>query len=415
MKKSLWIDLSAGISADRFAAALIGLGVPVNKMVQVIKETIEGYGFLDAHIHLEFLADDVVAHRLHLVPLSELQAFSWGEAPNVLEKNLDKVGVTGVYADFARKVISILQETIRQNTLASSPAVVSLPVIGTAHTPYDHQAPYQPRVENAEDGIFYIEVDQRFADGLNALDSFSYIYVLSYLDRSIIPEITVTPPWKEEGDQYGVFATRSPNRPSPIGLTRVRLLRLEGKRIYTGPLDLFDGTPVMDVKPYIQTLDSAVDDDLGNDGWLAGSDHLELHRLGIPHAHPSVSGSSSQPLLLVASLVGVAWGLQHLSVDCESVICTSPVNTGIDYVLEPAAQAILEQHKIPNQPGTDSDELVTPDGAAILAALSPKFIKAEDMPSEDKNIAYGLGGKYLNSAPAFGALPVSLVEQSTQE
>jgi len=57
------------------------------------------------------------------------------------------------------------------------------------------------------------------------------------------PETTVCPPWKDNDKRYGTFATRSPNRPSPIGLTRVKLHRLEGERIYTGPLDLFDGTP----------------------------------------------------------------------------------------------------------------------------------------------------------------------------
>jgi uncharacterized protein (DUF111 family) len=86
------------------------------------------------------------------------------------------------------------------------------------------------------------------------------------------------------------------------------------------------------------------------------------------------------------------------------------VNTGTEYTLELATQAIFEQYKIPYHSGAVSGELVTPDGAAVLAALSPKFVATEDMPSGDKRIAYGLGGQNLDSAPALGALPVFLVE-----
>ena len=89
------------------------------------------------------------------------------------------------------------------------------------------------------------------------------------------------------------------------------------------------------------------------------------------------------------------------------------MNTGAEYSFELTAQAIFDQYKIPFQTQTHSGELVTPDGAAILAALSPKYIATDDMPSKDKNIAYGLGGQNLDSAPAFGALPMLLVEQPT--
>ena len=416
MKNSLRIDTKTGISADRFAAALIGLGVPEQDMVQTIKFAAEGLGMLDAHTHLEFLPNEVLAHRLHLTPLEEQGTLPWKETPAVLEKALSRANVEEVYADFALRTLSILHAAKTQNTSLSHDQTASLPIIGTAHTPYKHEAPYQPQPENLNDGGFYIQVKSQYAEAIYGLNTFSHIFVLSYLDQSLDHEITVRPPWKDDDKRYGTFATRSPNRPSPIGLTRVRLQRIEGERIYTGPLDLFDGTPILDIKPFIQTLDGMADEeDTGNDGWLEGSDHLELHRLGIPHPHPGESAILDQPQILVALLTGIAYGLQHLSVDCGSVICTSPVNTGTDYVLEPAAQAILEQHKIPNQPGTDSGELVTPDGAAILASLSPIFIKAEAMPSEDKNIAYGLGGQYLNAGSAFGALPVLLVEQHTLE
>jgi tRNA-Thr(GGU) m(6)t(6)A37 methyltransferase TsaA len=416
MKKTLLIDTITGISADRFAAALIGLGVPEQIMMQTIKRAAEDLGMLDAHTHLEFLPDEVLAHRLHLSSLEEQEPVPWEETPAILEKALSRAEVEDAYADFAQRALSILRAT-KTNTASLSPEqTVSLPIIGTAHTPYKHKAPYQPQPENVSDGEFYIQVESQYAAATHGLNTFSHIFVLSYLDRSLEPETTVRPPWKDDDKRYGTFATRSPNRPSPIGLTRVRLHRVEGKRIYTGPLDLFDGTPVLDIKPFIQTLDGmSNEEDAGNDGWLEGSDHLELHRLGIPHAHPGGSGTLDQPQILIALLTGIAYGLQHLSVDCGSAVCTSPVNTGMAHDLELTTQAIFTQYKIPSQAGIVSGELVTSDGAAILAALSPKFIAAEDMPSGDKRISYGLGGQNLDSAPALGALSMLLIDQPTLE
>lgn len=416
MKKTLWIDTKAGISADRFAAALIGLGVPEQIMVQTIKNAAGNLGVLDAHTHLEFLPKETLAHRLHLTPLEEQEALPWEETPAVLEKALSQAGVEDVFAGFAQRVLSILRTAKTQAAFISPEQTVSLPIIGTAHTPYKHKAPFQPQPENVNDGEFYIQVESQYAAATHGLNTFSHIFILSYLDKSLEPEITVRPPWKDDNKRYGTFATRSPNRPSPIGLTRVRLHHIEGKRIYTGPLDLFDGTPVLDIKPFIQTLDGmAGEKDAGNDGWLEGSDHLELHRLGIPHAHPGGSGTLDRPQILIALLTGIAHGLQYLSVDCGSVVCTSPVNAGAEYALELTAEAIFKQYKIPYQSGTVSGELVTPDGAAVMAALSPKFITTEDMPSEDKRIAYGLGGQSLDTAPDSGALPMLLIEQPTME
>ncbi len=383
-------------------------------MVRNIKNATEDLGLMDVHTHLEFLPNEDLAHRLHLTLLEEQEPLPWKETPAVLEKALSQADVDDAYADIAQNVLSILLAAKTMVTSHSPEQTISLPIIGTAHTPYKQIAPYQPQPENVNDGEFYIQVEPLYVAATEALNTFSHIFVLSYLDKSLEPETTVRPPWKDNDKRYGTFATRSPNRPSPIGLTRVRLYRVEGKRIYTGPLDLFDGTPVLDIKPFIQTLDSLTDkEDAGNDGWLEGSDHLELHRLGIPHAHPGGSGTLGQPHILISLLTGIAHGLQHLSVDCSSVVCTSPVNTGAEYSFELTAQAIFDQYKIPFQTQTHSGELVTPDGAAILAALSPKYIATDDMPSKDKNIAYGLGGQNLDSAPAFGALPMLLVEQPT--
>jgi tRNA-Thr(GGU) m(6)t(6)A37 methyltransferase TsaA len=408
MKPTLWIDSRAGLSGDRLVAALIGLGAPEQEMMRVLQSAAEELGMVDAHTHIEFLPDETLAHRLHLILLQPHEPSPSEAIPAALESALSRTGVRGVYADFTQRVLAILRAT--EGHIASAihlapEEAVSLPIIGTAHTPYKHKAPYQPMPENVSDGAFYIQLAPQYAAGTQALETFSHIFVLSYLDRSLEPEITVRPPWKNGPERYGTFATRSPNRPSPIGLTRVRLLRVEGNCIYTSPLDLFDDTPILDIKPFIRSLDGNTDDlDAGNDGWLEGSNHLELHRLMIPHTHPGETRNLYEPSILIAVLTGIGWGLQRLGVDLSSVACSSPVNTGAEHALEPAARAILEEHNILFQAGSDIGALLTPDGAAILAALTPTFIEHAEIPSDSKRAGLGLGQQNLDAAPSFGAL-----------
>jgi len=152
--------------------------------------------------------------------------------------------------------------------------------IGVIRTPYVGWAPYQP-VE--EEGDFRLVLEPRYAEGLHKLESFRYIYVLYYIDRVQKPlELIVAPPWAG-GIRVGVFASRSPVRPNPIGLSVVRIRRIEDNVVYTSGLDVFDGTPLLDIKPYIQELDAKPD---ANYGWvedLPDRDHLILHIKGIPH------------------------------------------------------------------------------------------------------------------------------------
>jgi tRNA-Thr(GGU) m(6)t(6)A37 methyltransferase TsaA len=158
---------------------------------------------------------------------------------------------------------------------------VSFRPIGTIHTPYTHSAPYQP-VEN-DSGDFRVIVDTAYADGLQFIEKFSYIYLLYYIDRlERDVAMTVSPPWAE-GKEVGLFASRSPVRPNPIGLSIVRLKSVHANELVTSGLDVFDGTPLLDIKPYIRDLDTKAD---ANYGWLEAvedHDHLMLHIKGIPH------------------------------------------------------------------------------------------------------------------------------------
>jgi tRNA-Thr(GGU) m(6)t(6)A37 methyltransferase TsaA len=81
----------------------------------------------------------------------------------------------------------------------------------------------------------------------------------------------------------GVFASRSPTRPNPIGLSVVRIKRIEGNVIHVSGLDVFDGTPLLDIKPYIDELDVKKDANLGWVGDMDDPEHLALHIQGVPH------------------------------------------------------------------------------------------------------------------------------------
>jgi tRNA-Thr(GGU) m(6)t(6)A37 methyltransferase TsaA len=114
--------------------------------------------------------------------------------------------------------------------------------------------------EKRDDSERTVEVYPDFEEALDGLDGFSHIFVLSYLNRlrpeqvgplKVKPRRLLKAGVKlEELPLVGVFAIDSPTRPNPIGLSLVRLVRREGRRLVVSGLDLFDGTPVLDIKPH---------------------------------------------------------------------------------------------------------------------------------------------------------------------
>lgn len=125
------------------------------------------------------------------------------------------------------------------------------------------------------DGVVWEGVESRvvvapeFADGLEGIDDFSHIIVLCYLHRRAGGEdraLRVHPQGRQELPLVGVFATRSPKRPNPIALTVVPLLRREGNVLFVKRLDMADGTPVLDIKPYLTNGDRIEDAVVA--GWL---------------------------------------------------------------------------------------------------------------------------------------------------
>ncbi len=164
-----------------------------------------------------------------------------------------------------------------------SETVHVLKSIGVLRTPYIKDAPYQPLSE--QQGRFMIELESKFAAGISGLDSFKYIYVVYYLDKVIrTGKMMVNPPWAE-GVEVGVFASRSSDRPNPIGISVVEVKAVEKNLIYISGIDAFDNTPVLDVKPYIDELDAKSDANLGWVEQFDNEEHLALHLKGIPHKH----------------------------------------------------------------------------------------------------------------------------------
>ena len=98
----------------------------------------------------------------------------------------------------------------------------------------------------------FLELEPEFEAGLLDIEGFSHLYVIWVFHRSEGCELKGTPP--TDTRPHGVFATRSPRRPNPLGLTVVRLLGREGTRLRVSGLDMLDGTPVLDIKPYLSNV-----------------------------------------------------------------------------------------------------------------------------------------------------------------
>jgi tRNA-Thr(GGU) m(6)t(6)A37 methyltransferase TsaA len=97
-----------------------------------------------------------------------------------------------------------------------------------------------------------VEIDPEFAEGLADLEGFSHLVVLFHMHRVTECHLTAHPPWDDK--PHGVFATCSPYRPNPMGVSVVELERVEGTVLHIRNLDMLDATPVLDVKPYVPDL-----------------------------------------------------------------------------------------------------------------------------------------------------------------
>ena len=128
----------------------------------------------------------------------------------------------------------------------------SMHPIGYVRSPYQEreQVPRGLGAKHEAEGV--LEILAEFEPGLADIEGFSHLYVLWVFDRSEGFELTAWPP--SDNRPHGVFATRSPMRPNPIGMTVVELLRREGPRLHVRGIDMLEGTPILDIKPYLSSI-----------------------------------------------------------------------------------------------------------------------------------------------------------------
>jgi tRNA-Thr(GGU) m(6)t(6)A37 methyltransferase TsaA len=142
----------------------------------------------------------------------------------------------------------------------------SMQPIGFVRSPYTDtaQIPKGRGAEHHAEGV--LEILPEYEQGLADVEGFSHLYVVWVFDRSDGSSLIATPP--SDNKPHGVFATRSPQRPNPIGLTVVTLIRREATKLHVRGVDMLDGTPILDIKPY---LSSVPDSDLRR-GWFEAVD-----------------------------------------------------------------------------------------------------------------------------------------------
>jgi tRNA-Thr(GGU) m(6)t(6)A37 methyltransferase TsaA len=135
--------------------------------------------------------------------------------------------------------------------------------VGYVRSPFTEtrQIPKGQGARHEEEGT--IEILPEFEEGLTHIEGFSHLFVIWAFDRTEGYELMGTPPIDDR--PHGVFATRSPRRPNPIALTVVELLGREGRRLRVRGVDMLDGTPVLDLKPYL----SSIPEEHLRRGWLA--------------------------------------------------------------------------------------------------------------------------------------------------
>jgi tRNA-Thr(GGU) m(6)t(6)A37 methyltransferase TsaA len=135
--------------------------------------------------------------------------------------------------------------------------------IGIVHSPFKkpQNVPIQAIASKGIKGS--IEVSREYVEGLKDLEDFSHIILIYHFHLSRHHSLTVKPYLDE--NLHGVFSTRAPSRPNPIGISIVRLTKIEDNIIYIQDLDIIDGTPLLDIKPYVPKFDKRVATRIG---WL---------------------------------------------------------------------------------------------------------------------------------------------------
>jgi tRNA-Thr(GGU) m(6)t(6)A37 methyltransferase TsaA len=139
--------------------------------------------------------------------------------------------------------------------------------IGIIHSPFalSNGTPIQPSAAFGVTGT--VEVFPEYEAGLADIGGFDRIWLLYWFDRAREPKLTVTP--YMDSVAHGLFSTRAPSRPNPLGMSSVRLISVEGTVLKVGDVDILDGTPLIDIKPYAPSFDVYP---VVRTGWIGSKD-----------------------------------------------------------------------------------------------------------------------------------------------
>jgi len=150
----------------------------------------------------------------------------------------------------------------------------SMQAIGYVRSPYRETREIPKGLGAKHDAEGTLEILPEFETGLKDVEGFSHLFVIWTFDRSEGFNLVGTPPTDDR--PHGVFATRSPRRPNPIGLTVVELLSRDGAKLHVRGIDMLDGTPILDIKPYL----SSVPPERLRRGWLAEAEARRTGSIG---------------------------------------------------------------------------------------------------------------------------------------
>ena len=150
---------------------------------------------------------------------------------------------------------------------------MQLKSIGIIHSPYKDrkESPPQGREE-----ICWIEIFDQYVEGLKDIDGFSHLILFYWLHCSKDYSLLVKTPWDSE--PHGVFATRSPNRANALGFSIVELIKRDGNKLKVKGLDALEGTPLVDIKPYLPEIDAKANVRVG---WVKETDFSKVYGKGL--------------------------------------------------------------------------------------------------------------------------------------
>jgi len=139
--------------------------------------------------------------------------------------------------------------------------------IGVIHSPFPDQEDMPIQPAGAQGAPGWVELSDDYTEGLRNLEGFSHIILLYHFHLSNGYDLELKP--FLDNATRGLFATRAPRRPNPIGLSVVRLVGIEGKTIKIENIDIVDGTPLLDIKPYVPAFDIIAE---ATSGWVQGKE-----------------------------------------------------------------------------------------------------------------------------------------------